>query len=166
MPTKNKLNAHRRCVSTYITPRFHRRGTPQHPKNAKRTQFQHTQHPATPHFCKTNPISAPPPLPRSKMRNKPNLPPRHTALRQKCETNPISSHQYTFYNLQYTIQWPNLPCRASLAAPAHPQKCETNPIPHTAGVSPAFPPLIMRNKPNLPVRAGRGPPQQPQTNPK
>ena len=64
------------------------------------------------------------PRPTPKMRNEPNLQPGHTPKRAKrtqlphtncptapcfCETNPISNHQYTFYNLQYTILWPNSP---------------------------------------------------------
>ena len=60
------------------------------PKNAKRTQSPHHRHPPSP--------TAPP-----FMRNEPNLLPTATRL---CETNPISNHQYTIYNIHYIISWP------------------------------------------------------------
>ena len=72
------------------------------PISAKRTQFQHTQRPATPNFS---------------------------------ETNPISNHQYTFDNRQYTIPWPNPP-RSQISD----VRCRISPCP----------PPIMQNKPNLP----------------
>ncbi len=103
------------------------------PYFTKRTQFHkaNSQKPtAKSCFYETNPISAAADLWKTK----------------KHETNPISSHQYTFYNLQYTIQWPNL----SPPTPRRLQLCETNPIPQGQQPPANSQKLLLRNEPNSP----------------
>ena len=138
----NQKESHAAGVSTYITPRFHRRGTPPcpdqspNPKNAKRTQF-----PAPPascplfhaQKCETNPIYPCPSLAHDpNMRNEPNL--------------GLAPH-YSRFTAHYSLlllNQPNLPPPSYTPPPflrnepnftpppraycLLPQICETNPI--------------------------------------
>ena len=95
-------------------------------KYAKRTQFPYTRCPAAPHFSETNPIPATADLWRTKKSKR--LSRRSGA---KTETQ-FPANKYTFYNLQYTIQWPNFHVPLASRQPPRVQICKTNPIPATA----------------------------------
>ncbi len=147
---KRKI-ARRRRASTYITPRFHRRGTPACPyPSPKSKKYQ------------TNPI--PPSRPTQKMRNEPNsrTPSVHPPLFPQNEPNfaCLTPRRPLFMRNE-----PNPSTFRISPRSVGMQFYETNPIgPHrhlacptpkntkqtqsrTAGVSPAFPCPIMRNKP-------------------
>ena len=96
--TNPKRNARRRRASTYITPRFHRRGTP--PTTPPTANSQ----PPTAKSCfyKTNPISATADLRKTK----------------KCETNPIYARQ--IYETNPIYRTGTVPARRDAT-----KKCET-----------------------------------------
>ena len=79
--------------------RFQTNPTP--PKNAKRTQFQHTQHLAAPYFCETNPIYAYHSLAHDpNMRNEPNLPHAHSIRRPLFMRNEPNPNRISHKSLQ------------------------------------------------------------------
>ncbi len=158
--TNPKSNARRRRASTYITPRFHRRGTPPDPDQSPAPQKCKTN-PIPPRPTtkkrKTNPIcrsaAIRPPKPPRIMQNEPNFRPR------LCETNPIPVYQVSNHpacptkNAKRTRFRPGprpkngkrtqFPVGARHAVPL---QCETNPIP---AYQPSGRPTFMRNEPNF-----------------
>ncbi len=127
MPTQKESPA--TGVSTYITPRFHRRGTPACPDQSPTTKI-----------CKTNPISPAADLWKTK----------------KCETNPIYPPNNPKIRNEPNFRIPSVPPTPISAkrtqftpTPAWPtiQICETNPISYRWRL-PGFPNPKMRNEPN------------------
>ncbi len=118
----------RDLFNQYRQRRFQTNKPHPHPKNAKRTQSQYRRP-----ICYLLLLTK-----RTQFH-----PHRHPAPRKKCETNPISNHQYPIYNIQYTTynplaQFPTINIHSIIYNIQPPGPISSHLVPHTWCLNPGF----------------------------